>query len=119
LFFEGVFEYPTATTSQELYDMASYYFKEKSKPEINYSITVLDPHSLKGYKGEELKIGYPILVDATEYPLESLKVKKSIDQYLFITDISYSLRSDTNINITVNSIKYDDKLIQKLAKLIR
>lgn len=119
LFFEGVFEYPTATTSQELYDMASYYFKEKSKPEINYSITVLDPHSLKGYQGEELKIGYPILIDATEYPLESLKVKKSIDQYLFITDISYSLRSDTNINITVNSIKYDDKLIQKLAKLIR
>lgn len=119
LFFEGVFEYPTATTSQELYDMASYYFKEKSKPEINYSITVLDPHSLKGYQGEELKIGYPILIDATEYPLESLKVKKSIDQYLFITDINYSLRSDTNINITVNSIKYDDKLIQKLAKLIR
>ena len=119
LFFEGVFEYPTATTSRELYEMANYYFKEKSRPETNYSITVLDAYSLKGYNGEELKIGHPILVDAREYTSENASIKNSIDQYLFITDISYDLRSDTNINLTVNSIKYDDKLIQKLAKLIR
>ena len=119
LFFEGVFEYPTATSSEELYNMSMYYFKEKSKPEVNYSITVLDAYSLKGYNGEELRVGHPILVDATEYSFEDWDIKKSIDQYLFITDISYSLRSDTNISLTVNSIKYDDKLIQKLAKLIR
>jgi hypothetical protein len=99
--------------------MAYYAFKGKSEPEINYSITVLDIYSLKGYSGEELKIGYPILVDVTEYQLDNLAAKKAIDQYLFITDISYKLRTDVNINITVNSVKYDDKLIQKLVKLIR
>lgn len=119
IFYEGVFEYPEATTSEELYQMAYYAFKGKSEPEINYSITVLDIYSLKGYSGEELKIGYPILVDVTEYQLDNLAAKKAIDQYLFITDISYKLRTDVNINITVNSVKYDDKLIQKLVKLIR
>lgn len=119
IFYEGVFEYPDATTSEELYQMAMYAFKGKSEPETNYSITVLDIYSLKGYSGEELRIGYPILVDVKEYQLDNLAAKKAIDQYLFITDISYDLRSDININITVNSIKYDDKLIQKLVKLIR
>jgi hypothetical protein len=114
-----VFEYPTATTSEELLQMAEYAFRDKSKPEVNYSITILDLFALKGYEGEELKIGYPILVDASEYQLDNTNMQKAIDQYLFITDISYSLRSDTNIAITVNSIKYNDKLIQKLVKLIR
>lgn len=119
IFLEGVFEYPTATTSEELLQMAEYAFRDKSKPEVNYSITILDLFALKGYEGEELKIGYPILVDASEYQLDNTNMQKAIDQYLFITDISYSLRSDTNIAITVNSIKYNDKLIQKLVKLIR
>lgn len=119
LFFEGVFEYPTATSSEELLQMAEYAFKGKSQPEVNYSMTILDVFSLHGYKGEELKIGYPIMVNVSDYQLDNLRMQKDMDQYLFITDITYSLRSDSNINITVNSIKYDDKLIQKLVKLIR
>lgn len=119
LFLEGTFEYPTATTSSELLKMAQYAFMGKSKPENNYSVSILDIFSLKGYNGEELKIGYPIMIDATQYQLENINLQKAIDQYLFITDISYNLRSDVNISITVNSIKYDDKLIQKLVKLIR
>lgn len=119
VFYEGVFEYPTATSSDELYQMAYYAFKDKSKPETEYSITILDAYSLKGYSGEDIRVGYPILIDATEYQLENIQAQKAIDQYLFITDISYSLRSDLNISITVNSIKYDDKLIERLVKFIR
>ena len=119
IFLEGVFEYPTATSSEELLQMAQYAFKGKSQPEANYSLTILDIFSLKGYNGEELRIGYPIMIDVTQYKIDNLNMQKAIDQYLFITDISYGLRSDTNISITVNSIKYDDKLIQKLVRLIR
>lgn len=119
VFYEGYFEYPEATTSEELYQMAEYAFKGKSEPETNYSVSILDIYSLKGYSGESLRVGQPILIDATEYQMDNVELKKAIDQYLFITDISYSLRSDTNISITVNRIKYDEKLIQKLVKLIR
>ena len=119
VFYESVFEYPNATTSEELYQMASYALKDRTQPQNNYSITILDIYSLKGYNGEELKIGYPILIDPSDYNLNNTTVQKAIDQYLFISDIRYDLRSDSNISVTVNTIKYEDKLIQELAKLIR
>ena len=43
----------------------------------------------------------------------------SLIQYLYITDISYDLRQDDSIQLTVNSIKYRDKVIGELVKLIR
>jgi hypothetical protein len=71
------------------------------------------------YYGQELKVGDGILVDVNEYYETPDDVYKTISQYLFITDISYELRKDSNINITVNTIKYQDKLIKRLVKLIK
>ena len=97
----------------------SVSFKDLSYPEKGYNISLIDIDNLQGYQGQELRIGDGILINADEYYEENDIVKKGISQYLFITDISYDLRKDSDISLTVNSIKYQDKLIQRLAKLIK
>jgi hypothetical protein len=103
----------------ELYTMANYYFKDKHEPERDYSITISDIASLLGYKGEELHIGMAIQLNNTDYFIGGGSIIKALEQLLFISDISYTLRSDTDISITVNNIKYEDKLIEKLVRLIK
>lgn len=116
---ENVYKNDAATTSLDLYKLSKNAFKDLSYPEKGYNISLIDIDNLKGYQGQELRIGDGILVDASEYYEENDIVKKGISQYLFITDISYDLRKDNDISLTVNSIKYQDKLIQRLAKLIK
>ena len=99
--------------------MAQLVFKGKKEPEKNYSLSVIDYYSLLNYKGEELKPGYGIQINANEYYDENDDIYTALKQYLFITDVSYTLRKDDDLNITVNSIKYQEKLLQSLVKLIR
>ena len=73
----------------------------------------------ENYRGQELKIGESILVDAEEYYDRRDDLQRALSQYLFITDLSYDLRKDSDISLTVNAIKYQDKLIQRLVKLIK
>ena len=82
-------------------------------------MSVIDYYSLLNYKGEELKPGYGIQINANEYYDENDDIYTALKQYLFITDVSYTLRKDDDLNITVNSIKYQEKLLQSLVKLIR
>lgn len=116
---ENTFSNNEATTSEELYVLAKNAFKDMSNPERNYSITLIDNSSLKGYHGQEVLVGDGILLDVEEYYDEYDDVRKTLSQYLFITDISYNLRSDNDIQLTVNTIKYQEKLIQRLVKLIK
>lgn len=118
LILETSYSNPDATTSQDLFTLATNYFRDLSRPERGYNISIIDAAKLLGYKGQELHIGDSIQVDAEEFYDEYDDVKKTLSQHLFITDISYNLRKDTDIQLTVNSIKYQDKLIQRLAKLI-
>ena len=115
---ETTFSSQDAGTSTELLTLATNYFKDLSRPERNYNIAVIDVSKLDGYRGQEINIGDPIQIDAEEYYDEYDDVKKTLSQYLFVTDVSYDLRKDTDIQLTVNSIKYQDKLIRRLAKLI-
>lgn len=108
-----------AINSQGLYLAASNYFKDLYNPERQYNITIIDVNHLKGYSGQQLRIGDPIKVNADEYYDEYDDVKEALKQYLFISDLSYNLRSDADIGITVNTIKYQDKLLQRLVKLIK
>ena len=118
LILETSYSNPDATTSQDLFTLATNYFRDLSRPERGYNISIIDAAKLLGYRGQELHIGDSIQVDAEEFYDEYDDVKKTLSQHLFITDISYDLRKDTDIQLTVNSIKYQDKLIQRLAKLI-
>ena len=109
-----------ATTSAELFKVSSIAFKDYTNIETQYNITTIDPYNIKNYLGQELRIGDGIELVANElYPDYNSDVYKSLQQYLYITDISYNLRSDKDIQLTVNTIKYADKVIGELVKLIR
>lgn len=99
--------------------MAQLAFKDYSKPEANYNITMINTASLKDYDGGEIRIGDGIRIAATQYYDLYDTVYKDLSQFLFVTGMSYDLRKATDINLNVNAIKYQDKLIQKLVKLIQ
>lgn len=116
---ESVYSNQDVTSSQDLYVLASNFLKDKTEPEKGYSISIIDVDRLQGYYGQELSISTGIEIDAGEYHDSFDYLSKALSQYLFITDISYDLRKPSDIQITVNSIKYQDKLIQRLVKLIK
>ena len=66
-----------------------------------------------------MSIGSSIEVNASDYYDKNDFLLKTLSQYLYITDISYDLRVPSDIQLTVNSIKYQEKLIQRLVKLIK
>lgn len=119
LLLEGNFTNDSATNSKDLLFLAKNAFKDLSNPERNYSLTFIDISSLRGYEGQHLEIGTSIQLDVNEYLEEYGDLSQALSQFLFISDISYDLRKDSDINLTVNIIKYQDKLIQRLAKLIK
>jgi hypothetical protein len=87
-------------------------------PEKQYNITIMDMNRVTGDRSL-FRIGEPIAINAQEYYDEPDDVFQALSQFLFITDISYTLRNDADIQLTVNSIKYQEKLLQQLVKLIR
>ena len=119
LLLEGNFTSDSATNSKDLLFLAKNAFKDLSNPERNYSLTFIDINSLRGYEEQKLEIGMSIQLDVNEYVEEYGDLSQALSQFLFISDISYDLRKDSDINLTVNIIKYQDKLIQRLAKLIK
>jgi len=119
IFLENTYENKDARSSEQLLKMAQLAFKDYSSPEKNYNITVIDAASLSGYEGQELHIGDGILLNTSDYYDAVDETYRALNQYLFISDISYNLRQDTDISLTVNSIKYQDKLLQSIVKLIR
>ena len=119
LILENVYSNESATTSNDLYILSKNAFKDMSYPENGYTLSLIDVDMLSGYHGQELHIGDGISINADEYDPDNQNIKHALSQYLFITDISYDLRKDSDVSLTVNSIKYQDKLIQRLVKLIK
>lgn len=119
LLLENSFSDNNAVTSTDLYNSALAYFKDNRKPGRNYSISIINSSALLGYEGQPIYVGDSIKLSANEYYPEVDDVHEALDQYLFISDFNYTLRNEGEVQITVNEIKYQDKLIQSLAKLIR
>ena len=119
IFLENTYSNEDARSSQQLLQMAKLAFKDYTSPEKQYNITVIDAASLQGYEGQELHIGDGILLNTSDYYDTVDETYRALNQYLFISDISYNLRTDTDIALTVNNIKYQDKLLQSIVKLIR
>lgn len=119
LLLENVYTNEDATNSADLLKMAQLYFKDLNTPERAYNITVIDTASLMNYNGAEIRLGDGIQVRANEFYNEYDSIYQSLSQILFVSDIGYSLRNVTDISLTVNDIKYSDKMIQRLAKLLR
>lgn len=137
LFLEGSFSSESATTPEQLLTMAKYDFEDKKYPEKSYSISLIDlvqdvetvdkkdtntntyTYNPSYYYGIELHIGESIKIDATDYVDTRDDVYEALSNLLFITDIIRDLRNDGDCQLTVNTIKYKDKLIRRLAKLIK
>ena len=116
--FEKSYINSDATTSEELYDAAMNELLDTTIPERSYNMSIIDWHSLKGYDGHELRIGDPIKINADELYSDKDFVYQSLSQLLFISDISYTLRDPSSLSVTVNNVKYSDKLINRLVSLI-
>lgn len=119
LMLEDNYTYSDATSSTELLNMAQLVFKGKKEPERSYNISLIDIYSLQGYNGQELYPGQGILLRGEDYYNENDEISTALKQYLYISDVSYTLRSDADVSVTVNNIKYQEKLLQSLVKLIR
>ena len=128
------YENTNATTSSELLKMAQYAFKNLNKPEAEYSLAVIHSNELKvlmpredyygkleyrSYYGQEIRLGDGIKIDAQAYYNEYDQIYNSLSQYLFISKISYSLRNPIDISLTVNDVQYEDKIVQRLVKLMK
>lgn len=118
LIVEQSYENTDALTSEELYNFAYAQFKDISKPEYDFSATVVEASKLKGYTGQELHIGDPIKIEMQDV-MNLGKDNTDLQQLLYISGISYSLRKDSSTELTLNTLKYNDKLAKKLAKLIK
>lgn len=119
LIYEKSYENQDASTSEQLLAAAQFAFRQYCDVERQYNIQTIDLAGLKGYEGQQLQIGDAIQLDADELYEAYDDIKTSLLQYLYISDISYDLRNDANIQLTVNDIKYSDKVIGELVKLIR
>lgn len=116
---ENSYSNSTAVNAEELYIAANTYFKDKAAPEKQYNISVIDVYSLKGYNNQKIQVTDQIRLAGQDFYDEMDELKDLINQPLFVSEISYSLRSDGDIKLTVNVIKYQDKLIRKLVSLIK
>jgi hypothetical protein len=112
-----------ATTSEDVMFLAQNALKDLSQTERQYNITLLENKisnfKLNNYQQQELHIGDPIAIKASDYYHQYDNIYNILKSYLFISDISYKLREDSSLKLTVNNLKYQDKLIQSLVKLIR
>jgi len=132
LFLESSYTNDSATTSEDLLTMAKYAFEDQKYPEKSYSISLIDlvqdvetldnengTYKPVYYREPELHIGEGIKISVEDYTQDRDDIYEALSQLLFITDISRDLRNDGNCQLTVNTIKYQDKLIRRLAKMIR
>jgi len=132
LFLETSYSNDSVTTSEDLLMMAKYAFEDQKYPEKSYSISLIDlvqdvetldnedgTYNPKYYRWPELQIGEGIRISAEDYTSDRDDIYNALSQLLFITDISRDLRNDGDCQLTVNTIKYQDKLIRRLAKMIR
>ena len=126
---ENKFSPEDASNSWEVYVLSKNAFKDLSYPEKDYSLKVINSTQLLmtdesgsnwvKYADKELTIGEAIAINSNDLYKNFDEVKRSLQQYLFITDISYTLRNDTDVQLTVNIIKYQDKIIRRLVNLIK
>jgi hypothetical protein len=132
---ENTYENNSALTPTLLLAAAKQKFQELREPEPNYNVSMLDVYNddlqLNGKLIISDQIGlslsetdfvvgdnrsYTDIVNGEENSFN--KLKQLIMKTLFVTEISYSLRQDQAVTITVNPVRYGDVLIDRLVKLL-
>lgn len=119
LLLETSFTSETATSTEELYNEAMTYYAEYEKPEKTYSLTITDISVVKNYISSIISVGDQIALDYNEFYQEEDDLKDLLQQHLFINSIKYNLRKDSDIQYDVTTTSFYDKLLSKLANLIK
>lgn len=118
LILENIYEDSTATSSLLLLQAAQNKFLELSVPEPTYSLSMIDIYNVNGGEDNTLSITDQIHIEDNiieKYPTE---IKYLLSKALFVSGITYTLRSDAEIQLTVNPVRYGDVLLRRLAQLL-
>jgi hypothetical protein len=132
LIVENTYTNDSALTPQLLLKAAQNKFNELSEPEPNYNVSMLDVYNENASIRSNIEITDQIhlntqetgfVLEYNEYNALPKTINKDkliclLNKTLFITGISYSLRTDEKVSITVNPVRYGDILIDRLAKLL-
>src|SRR5574344_451788 len=144
LLIENTYEDTSSLTPSLLLKAAQQKFQELCEPEPNYNVSMLDVYNddlqLNGkliisdqiglslsetdfVVGEdrsytECIIKYNAEGEAVPEAVKFNKLKQLIMKTLFVTEISYSLRQDQAVTITVNPVRYSDIMLDRLVKLL-
>jgi hypothetical protein len=132
LIVENTYTNDSALTPQLLLKAAQNKFNELSEPEPNYNVSMLDVYNENASIRSNIEITDQIhlntqetgfVLEYNEYNALPKTINKDkliclLNKTLFITEISYSLRTDEKVSITVNPVRYGDILIDRLAKLL-
>lgn len=119
LILESSFTSDNAVDSKSLLQQAMAYYKDYEKPQTKYSLSVIDIAHLDGYTTIPIAIGDQVALVARSFYDEEDYIKQLLEERLFVNEISYELRKDSDITLGVDTISYQDKLISKLVKLIK
>lgn len=115
LLLESNFTSSVAYNSESLLSEALNYYKDYEKPQVQFSLTVFQFDQANS----PLRIGDQISLNVEDLYKEYSIIKEALENKLFITEISYNLRKKDSINLSIQTVSYQDRLLSKLIKLIK
>ena len=115
---ENYYEDTTATTAELLLENARTKFELLSRPEPTYNLAMIDIYNLNNAGLNKVEITDKILLDSKVIEDKPGELQQLLNEQLYVSSISYNLRSDAEINLTVNPVRYDDVLLKRFVKLL-
>lgn len=115
---ENYYEDSTSTTPELLLENARIQFEFLSKPEPNYAVSIIDIYNIDNTGLNKIEITDQISIESDIIESKPNEIRRLLSEKLYVSGISHDLRSDADISLIVNPIRYDDKLIKRLVKLL-
>jgi hypothetical protein len=106
---EGYYENTIESNSFNLYLQGLLVSKEHFSPQEDYSLSYINSSDLVGINLKAISVG-----DFIKIRGEKLGILNSSQNELQVVSISENLRNDKDVSLTVNKIRRNDILVQKL-----
>lgn len=106
---EGFYEDDVETDSYSLYKKALLSLKDYDYPSEDYSITYIDASDVLGTETNLIEVGDYINISG-----ENLGILHNAKNKIQVTGISRNLRSADDISLTVENVKQNNTLVQKI-----
>ena len=122
--YPGVFRESTyinddAATSSQLFEAANKELQVLAEPEISYDITGLDIYMKdKEYSPLNMTLGDQIAIDYQEDAYRNDTLYQALNEPLYLTGITHSLRSDGDYRFSVVTSKATDIMLKRFARIL-